>query len=245
MKIAASLIASLVLSLGVPWTPAHSQTSPDTTVPGAPPSPATSQVTTDTTGASPGTGTVIETRIAPTRGYTRATERARRAASQEVTRVDSQLRQVAVQIDRAAARDGDAKVAERLAADFKVSADTLTAHRSRYGVGWGDLLIAHTLHASRDTTVADSVVTLDDIFRMRSEGKMGWGQIASGLDLQMGTVVSSIRTQSRVAGGQARPDGVPERIPRAAPAGAGSRSGSQGSPQQGTPSSGSGPGGQR
>jgi hypothetical protein len=209
MKTVSTLILIALLSL-LGSKIAAAQTDPGT--PGTPGSPATTQSTTDTTGVSAGTGVVIETRYVPTRGYTRAAERARRANAEEAARIDKQLTQMATQIDKGATRDGNAKIAERLASDFGLRSDSLAAQRTRYGVGWGDLLIAHTLYASRDTTVADSAVTLDDIFRMRSD-RMGWGQIASGLDLRMGDVVPTIRTQSRVATGEVRANGRPEIIP--------------------------------
>jgi hypothetical protein len=41
---------------------------------------------------------------------------------------------------------------------------------------------------------------------MKHDG-MGWGQIAAGLDLNLGSVVSAVKAEGRVASGVGRPDG--------------------------------------
>ncbi len=46
---------------------------------------------------------------------------------------------------------------------------------------------------------------------MRHDG-MGWGQIAHGLDLRLGDVVSAVRSESRVADGTAKGNGKPALI---------------------------------
>lgn len=105
-------------------------------------------------------------------------------------------------IDLEGTSKGDATVAERLAGDLGVSAEVLTAEKAQYQTGWGDLTIAHLLKSN----VPD--VTLDGLFQLRKEGQ-GWGQIAHGLDLKLGPLLSAVKSQGKVATGQEKADGKP------------------------------------
>lgn len=103
-------------------------------------------------------------------------------------------------IDLEGASKGDATVADRLAADLGIGADVLAAERARYQTGWGDLTIAHLLIGSSPD------VTLDQLFQLRKEGQ-GWGQIAHGMDLNLGKLMSAVKSQGKVATGQEKADG--------------------------------------
>ena len=92
-------------------------------------------------------------------------------------------------------------VEERMAAEFDLSADAMVAEKQALGVSWGQLMIAHTLSANAGTDV-----TVQQLFAMRKDN-MGWGQIAAGLDLTLGEVVSAVHSESSVALGKAAADG--------------------------------------
>jgi hypothetical protein len=51
-----------------------------------------------------------------------------------------------------------------------------------------------------------NAVTMDQLFAMRKDG-MGWGQIAQGLNLKLGEVVSAVASEGAVAQGTAKADG--------------------------------------
>ncbi len=82
----------------------------------------------------------------------------------------------------------------------------MTAERAQYARGWGELLVAHTLMANAKTDA-----TLTDLFTMRSQG-MGWGAIAAGMNLQLGDVVTAMKSEQRVAMGLEKGDGKPAMI---------------------------------
>jgi hypothetical protein len=115
--------------------------------------------------------------------------------------VDAKLEFTKTTVEKEATAKGDNVVAGRLANDFGMTADALTAEKAQYKTGWGDLMIAHSLEANAKTTV-----TLDQLFQMRTDG-MGWGQIANGLDLRLGEVISAVSSEGRVATGRAKADG--------------------------------------
>jgi hypothetical protein len=128
---------------------------------------------------------------------------AKGAKASAKTRADAETKIAASlkQVDDGAAKEGDSKLAERLAVEFGMSADALMAQKQALGASWGELMIAHTLEANSKTDL-----TVEQIYEMKKEGN-GWGQIAHGLDLSLGEVVSAMRAESRVALGLAKPDG--------------------------------------
>src|SRR5437867_11585576 len=62
-------------------------------------------------------------------------------------------------------------------------------------------MIAQTLALN-----SKSDVTADQLITLHKDG-MGWGQIAAGLGLRLGEVVSAVNAESHVASGQAKADG--------------------------------------
>jgi hypothetical protein len=135
----------------------------------------------------------------------RVKERGMKAAAKERADVDKKLDDVEKEIETEAMK-GEPAVAQRIASDLGVTPDALTAEKSQYGRGWGELTVAHTLLAN-----AKSDATISDLFGLRSQG-MGWGVIAAGLDLKLGDVVAAVRSEQRVAVGLDKADGKPALI---------------------------------
>lgn len=129
--------------------------------------------------------------------------RERALATSEKTKksVDTKLDVTKSAVDGEAASKGDNVVAGRLATEFGMTPDALTAEKAQFNTGWGDLMIAHSLQ-----TNAKTAITLDQLFQMRTDG-MGWGQIANGLDLRLGEVVSAVKSEGNVATGHTKADG--------------------------------------
>jgi hypothetical protein len=236
------LISAFVLTIALAgWELAYAQ-APDTTgaAPGAPGTTTSTTTTTTTTpsgDASSTTTTTTNTPAAtpPSAAYLAARERGKGVTAKETATIDKDLTTVAKGVDDKAAKDGDATVAGRLASDFGVSSDALMAEKTKYNVGWGDLMIAHTLGSNTLTGV-----TVDEILIMRTTDAMGWGGIASGLDLKLGSVVSGVKSEAKVATGASRADGKPAKISVAevAPSSTGSNSSSGGTGSTGMSPSG-------
>ncbi len=139
---------------------------------------------------------------------TRLQEQAAKVSADSRAQAGAKLAALAKKIDvtGSASASGDATVTTRISKEFGVSAAALANQRQQFGVGWGQILIAHTLEAS-----AKNEVSADQILDLRQEG-MGWGEIAAGLGLSLGKTVSAVSAESRVALGQARADGQVQRI---------------------------------
>jgi hypothetical protein len=133
-------------------------------------------------------------------------ERGTKVSAKERADVEKKLDEIESQIEGEAKAKGDAEVAGRIAAEFGLTADALTAERSQYSRGYGELLVGHTLMANAKTDA-----TLADMFTMRAMG-LGWGQIAAGLNLRLGEVVSAMKSEQRVAMGLEKADGKPAMI---------------------------------
>jgi hypothetical protein len=116
-------------------------------------------------------------------------------------KTDAKLDAEAKRCNEQANAQGDAKVATRLAAEFGMTAEQLTAEKNELNASWGELMIAHCLMANTKTAI-----TTTQLFELRQEGS-GWGQIAAGLGLKLGDTVSAVRAENRVASGQAAADG--------------------------------------
>jgi hypothetical protein len=235
------LISAFVLTIALAgWELAYAQ-APDTTG-AAPGSPGTTTSTTTTTTTTP-TGDASSTTTTttstpatpPSAAYLAARERGKGVTAKETATIDKDLTTVVKGVDDKGAKDGDATVAGRLASDFGVSSDALLAEKAKYNVGWGDLMIAHTLGSNTLTGV-----TVDEILMMRTTDAMGWGGIASGLDLKLGNVVSGVKSEAKVATGASRADGKPAKIAvaEAAPSSTGSNSSSGGTGSTGMSPSG-------
>jgi len=122
-------------------------------------------------------------------------------------------------VEKNVTSDGDAKVAERLAAEFGSTPDALLSEKNDLKTSWGQLMIAHSLLANGTTDL-----TAKQIFDLRGEG-MSWGQIANGMGLRLGEVVKAAKEEARVAKGLSKPDGKVAVVH-----GAGSKFGATGGP---------------
>lgn len=149
------------------------------------------------------------TTLANADAHTEADARAKRAAiaqrgarisAKQRARAEARLGELAKRVDQAAAR-GEGEVASRLAAELGIAAEVLVAQHDDWKLGWGEMTIAHTLAAS-----AGDEVGVEQLIEMHQEG-IGWGQIAAGLGMSLGQVVSAVRSEALVASGQARADG--------------------------------------
>ena len=131
----------------------------------------------------------------------RIKERGAKTSSTARAKAESKIEAVATKTNEDAAVNGSAAIATRLAAEFGMTADQLNAERDAYGCSWGALMIAHSLDANTSTDV-----TAAQLVQLNKEGT-GWGQIAAGLGLKLGHVVSAVQAEGRVAAGLAKPDG--------------------------------------
>jgi hypothetical protein len=128
--------------------------------------------------------------------------------------VEKKLDQISGEVDESASTKGKEVAAGRVAPEFGMTGEALLAEETQFNTSLGQLVIAHTLLANAKTSI-----TLEQLFSMRHDG-MGWGQIAHGLDLRLGDVVSAVRSESNVAEGTAKADGKAAMIHRGAHVGA-------------------------
>lgn len=128
-------------------------------------------------------------------------DRAKSASPKARATVDKKLTKISGAIDTEANAKGKAVAAGRVAPEFGMTGDALAAETDQFGAGLGEVVIAHTLMANSKTTV-----TMDQLFSLRKDG-MGWGQIAQGMNLRLGEVVSAVMSEGKVAQGTVKADG--------------------------------------
>src|SRR2546426_10107925 len=127
---------------------------------------------------------------------------------------ERQLQADARQLDAAATRasntpDGQRRVTERIAKEFKVQPEAVTDLRSRMG-GYGQATIALALSQElmkRDSTLSQQAA-LDKIVALRQAGK-GGGVLAHEQGLKLGRVVSEVKRADKVTEKVA---GKPEKV---------------------------------
>jgi len=186
MKRFSLVILGIFLSSG--W--ALAQTGDNT---GSPPA---SVPVTDQANAQAGTATeTANAKLAEIR------ERAQTTSEKDAKDTEGKLDATKASVDKEAAAKGDGVVAGRLATEFGMTSDALMAEKAQYNTGWGDLMIAHSLAAN------GTDVTIDQLFGMRTTDHLGWGQIANGMGLKLGNVVSAVKSEGKVATGQSTGDG--------------------------------------
>lgn len=164
-------------------------------------------------GSDPGAATQVQQQTPPpatpaTQAATPASdatqsirEKGAKLSSKESKSIDAKLEATEKGVDASAAKSGDQVVAGRLATEFGTTADAMMQEKSQFNVGWGQLVVANTLMANAKTPV-----TLQQLFDMRNSG-MGWGQIAHGMGLKLGDVVSASKSEASVATGKTKPSG--------------------------------------
>jgi hypothetical protein len=128
--------------------------------------------------------------------------RAAKVSSKARADADAKLEATEKTVDSDAEK-GEDKVANRLATEFKTTAQVMMDEKTKYGTGWGSLMIANTLMAN-----AKGGVTLDQLFALRTSGE-GWGQIAAGLGMKLGDAVKAANAGEHVANGMTKPGAVP------------------------------------
>ena len=131
----------------------------------------------------------------------RIIERSRKVSSQAKSKAESRLAAAAKRVDDLAAKQGEATVETRLAAEFGLTGDALASEKQSLAASWGDVMIAHTFSSN-----VGHGITADQLLSLRGQG-MGWGQMAAGLGLDLGSAVSCVNAESRVASGLAGADG--------------------------------------
>ncbi len=129
-----------------------------------------------------------------------------RISTEARARAESQIEATAKHVDETADKGGEANVAQRLGAEFGMSAQAMTDEHTKLGASWGQLMIAHAIAANSKTGVS-----AEQLLEMKRDG-MGWGKIASGLGLRLGSVVSSVKAEGQVATGVAKADGRVSRM---------------------------------
>ena len=144
-------------------------------------------------------------------------DRAKGAPSKARDTVEKKLAEISTEIDAEASAKGDAVVADRVAAEFGMTSEALSAEQSSLNTGWGDLVIAHTLLANAKTPL-----TAEHLYSLHRSG-YGWGQIAYGLNLRLGEVAAAVKTEGGVATGFAKADGKAAMIHSGTRVGAGTK----------------------
>jgi hypothetical protein len=123
----------------------------------------------------------------------RIRERANQVDPKEQEVTEKSLRETAAGIDAATAKKEKVEVAGRLAAEFGGIPELYIGEHDRLKQSWGEISIAHTLLADAKTSL-----TIDQLFDLRQE-KLGWGQIAHGLDLSPSEFSKSAQARANSA----------------------------------------------
>ena len=173
--------------------------SASSTTPAPDPSAAPAAASTPSASAETSTKAQASAPPASNPAIDKVKERGMKVSAKERADVEKKVDEIESQIEAEAKAKGDAEVGGRIAAEFGLTADALTAERSQFGRGYGELTVAHTLMANAKTDA-----TLADMFTMRAMG-LGWGQIAAGMNLQLGGVVSAMKAESGRPGSYGQP----------------------------------------
>ena len=136
----------------------------------------------------------------------RIRQRASQVDPKEQEATEKSLRETAAEVDAGAAKKEKVEVASRLAAQFGGIPELYVGEHDRLKQGWGEIAIAHTLLSSAKTTL-----TIDQLFDLRQE-KLGWGQIAHGLDLNVGEFTKMAQANGHAAVGAASGAGKAEAV---------------------------------
>ena len=127
--------------------------------------------------------------------------RAREMPPSKRESIEKQLLTSSKRVDTDAAKLGEIPVRDRLAAEFGMTPEALAAQREVFKMGWGELMMAHTLVAN-----ANGELTMEQVDALRKEG-LGWGELAHGLGLNTTGFVTAVKNEVSVARGTAKPDG--------------------------------------
>ena len=134
----------------------------------------------------------------------RIEQKAAKTSAKARDKAESQLEATATEIEKTVVAQGETKVATRLAAEFGGTTESMIEAHQELGTSWGALTIANTIASNSKTEV-----TVEQLLNWKVDG-MGLGELAAGLGLQLGSVVSSVKAEGRVAQGLAKADGKVE-----------------------------------
>ena len=216
MRIAALLVAPLLLAASV----ARADDAPSATTPAAPNS---AQAAPNDAAPAPNSTPAVVEKAAPKApdlqpqdpatspetanamaDLKRIRQRAGQVDPKEQEATEKSLKATAAEVDAGTAKKDKVEVAGRLAAQFGGIPELYLGEHDRLKQSWGELAIAHTLLANSKTTL-----TIDQLFDLRQE-KLGWGQIAHGLDLNMGEFTKMAQANGHAAVGAASGAGKSE-----------------------------------
>ncbi|TMQ57080.1 MAG: hypothetical protein E6K76_11655 [Candidatus Eisenbacteria bacterium] len=133
--------------------------------------------------------------------------RARMLSAKQIEATEPKVDAEIKNVNTEASKEGS-KVPDRLAKQLGMTSDALAAEKAQFNAGFGELMIAHLLLSNEKST---STVTLADLFKMHEDGT-GWGQIAHGMGLKLGDLVSAAKSEGRVATGKGKVDTKTPRI---------------------------------
>lgn len=126
--------------------------------------------------------------------------------------LQAEARQLNADAERSAKTpDGQRRLDERLAKQFNVSQSVITGLRTDRHLSYGQATIALALSQQlmkQDKTLSQQQA-LDKIVADRQAGQ-GWGEIAHGLGLKLGRVVSEVKKADKAADHVAR--GKPDKV---------------------------------
>jgi hypothetical protein len=202
MRLAALLVAPLLLTASI----ALADDAPSFTTPATPNSatpavekgiPKTPEIQPQDPATSPETANAMA-------DLKRIRQRAGEVDPKEQEATEKSLRETAAEVDAGAAKKDKVEVAGRLAAQFGGIPELYLGEHDRLKQGWGELSIAHTILTNSKTSLS-----IDQLFDLRQE-KLGWGQIAHGLDLNVGEFTKMAQANGHSAIGAASGAGKSE-----------------------------------
>jgi len=135
--------------------------------------------------------------------------------AKDMQKHERQLQANAKRLDDDAARaartpDGQRRLDERLAKKFNVDPSVVTGLRNRnLSPGQATIALALSQQLMKKDTNLTQQQALDNILTQRQAGK-GWGEIAHGLGLKLGPVVSEVKKADKAADHVAR--GKPDKV---------------------------------
>ena len=128
-------------------------------------------------------------------------ERAESMPSDARRETDKRIAIAVERVNKEASDHGQTTMAARLAAEFKLTEESLLDEKAEHSLSWGEVMIAHTLLANSGVGL-----TIVDLAQLRREG-LGWGAIAFGLQFHMEDFEDAIKAEGRVAMGLSKADG--------------------------------------
>jgi hypothetical protein len=153
--------------------------------------------------ASPafGAGQDVSSAERPKANLAAVREKAESMPSDARREIDKRIAITVERVNHEAADGGQATMTARLAAEFKLTEESLLDEKAEHSLSWGEIVIAHTLLANSGTGL-----TIVDLAQLRREG-LGWGAIAFGLQFHMEDFEDAIKAEGRVAMGLPKADG--------------------------------------